>query len=122
MGSRGDNFKNNGVPKNLKAEDLYFMMFQNDGGHNWNVWELDDSEILTVGYDEKGNAYEVDKKGNPTKRLKEDPNDSLEMIGEGLTLSDAKKNFASNADQQHDEWEEDPWNHIDDNEDNHKKF
>ena len=97
MGSRGSDYDNNGVPKNLKAEDLFFVLYQNDDGHNYSIWELEDKDILKVGYDEDGNAYEIDKKGNPVARMKEDPADTLEQIGEGLTLKDAENDFDANA-------------------------
>ena len=121
MGSRGSDYDSNGGPNGLKADDLFFVMYQNDGGHNYFAWELEDKDILVVGYDENGNAYSVDKSGNPTEKLKRDPEESLEKLGEGMSLKDAQADFEKNAENSKEEYENDPWNYIDDNEDNHTK-
>lgn len=134
MGSRGSEFGSNGVPKNLKAEDLYFVLYQKDGKRKakdssyvfnqdeFNVWELEAEDILTVGYDENGMAYAVDSNGNPTQLLKEDPEKTLKQIGEGMTLSEAQGDFETKAENALNEYNGDPWNFIDDNPDNHIKI
>jgi hypothetical protein len=119
MGSRGSGYEvkgnQSGVPEGMKAEDMSgFTMFVKKGwaGDKKNtidrdsleIWDLDESDILTVGYDEDGNAYAVDKKGNPIERLKEDPYETHRIIGEGDTLDEAQGDYETRAEEALDEY------------------
>ena len=97
----------------ITADDLTFSVQVNKQYADENKWDLEDNDFTILGYDDNGNAYEVDAKGNPTKLAKPNYEKDWENVesSESLNMAEAKRKLARMREEPENEYDagEDWW-------------
>ncbi len=77
----------------ITADDLSYSVHVNSRYSDEPMYNLEDSDFSIMGFDEDGNMYEIDAKGNPTKLAKPSFEKDWEFVeaSESLSVAEAKK-------------------------------